>query len=100
MTTNEGRCEPPPGKYVVHVSDDAGGIQWRGVRYRLNALTPPATVTALVEALEWQHWLLHAQRDSTAPIIAITQNNERRTAEKIISDARAALALYRGEAGR
>lgn len=47
--TDENRCEPPPEtpNYVVHVPDDATGIQWRGIRYRLSALTPPATVAAL-----------------------------------------------------
>ena len=52
--TDEKRCEPPQGKlnYVVHIPDDAAGIQWRGIRYRLSAITPPRTVALLVAALE------------------------------------------------
>ena len=90
--TNENRCEPPPEtpNYVVHVSDDAAGIQWRGIRYRLSALTPPATVAALVEALK------HADLQ----LEYIDQRSPSGTTPAVRAQIDAALALYRGEAGR
>ena len=101
--TNENRCEPPPEtpNYVVHVSDDAAGIQWRGIRYRLSALTPPATVAALVEALEWMITNDDTNEGDTPMPELGGQTWDEFNASGIegLNRARAALALYR-EAGR
>lgn len=111
--TDENRCEPPQGKlnYVVHVPDDAAGIQWRGIRYRLSAITPPATVAALVEALEAFSVAIPAvldaadidASDTVFTVRAVSPTGSRELAQRSLADmlkaARAALALYR-EAGR
>ena len=102
--TDETRCAPPPefaealapsGKNVVHVPNDAGGIYWRGQRYRLDALTPPATVAALVDALEQ----IADAKPWTGYDPSFGDGYDMAT-ESAADTARAALALYRGEAGR
>lgn len=105
MTTNEGRCEPPPewrdkdGWHWVQWGSDAPECQrwrktghWYGTHvslpeYRyLGVATPPAVVAALVEALE-------------GLVMACELPGDHCEREQALPAARAALAAYR-EAGR
>lgn len=132
MTTNESRCEPPPewrerdGWHVLASpsphgyerpwfwvpASDGGQARWNdlgcpaqaycnGYRY-LAPVTPPATVAALAEALEW----MIANDDTNEGDTPLPEHGNR-TWNEIndywidgLNKARAVLALYRGEAGR
>lgn len=111
MTTNEGRCEPGPGaKPMTHhwVGPDDGDVEpwlWDGAWMRGHQYytaeqmrargwvysapcVEPATVAALVEALEGMAGAADHENWHLDCVLA-----------KALSDARAALAAYR-EAGR
>ena len=132
MTTNEGRCEPPPewrdrdgwhwvqapvgephlARWHAAERDDVEPLwtsthhvysgtpryavrEW-GWRY-IAPVTPPATVAALVEALE------AAARQKTTDEMDADQRHDadfEYAYDTLIEAARAALALYHGEAGR
>ena len=122
--TDENRCEPGPrsANYVVHVPDDTDGapaetvlaaltrcfLSWRSDARVLgnvragdavrairemwgkanSHITPPATVAALVEALEEAGKFIADYEGMVGQHISVGVS------------VRAALALYRGEAGR
>lgn len=116
MTTNEGRCEPGPGaKPMTHhwVGPDDGDVEpwlWDGAWMRGHQYytaeqmrargwvysapcVEPATVAALVEALEGlMRW--HPAKDTISRM-----GLKPEPAEAAYEAARAALAAYRG-AGR
>lgn len=125
MTTNEGRCEPPPewrDRDGWHWVERRNGrhpsiLYWNGLgrwispgrpaygpdvlteegyRY-LAPVTPPATVAALVEALEGMQ---AAVKDIPQPAAFRLPADLTTRFLRADRQATAALALYRGEAGR
>ena len=126
MATNEGRCEPPPelrdrdgwhwvgkkprlwvAQFQMWESDIGGRMvkpdaYWLGVYggpCLIAPVTPPATVAALVEALEAAERKLVLWYRLGSPAGNVGDGNAFADNDQDVQAARAALALYRG-AGR
>ena len=123
--TNENRCEPPPEWQLMAyecvppqvVADDLLGVladlahnptadatiinTLRRARANVQTFTPPATVAALVEALEVVALAAEPWPPASGQVVARnpTARDWRDRLDDIHKTARAALALYR-EAGR
>lgn len=121
--TDTDRCEPPNElreriARAIHEGlgpnwayCNYGGDEWNSCRYMLDdaadkvlaIVTPPSTVAALVEALEeCANDLEQEVRERHPPYMAGYPEQARKLVRDLepVMRARAALALYRGEAGR
>lgn len=118
MTTNESCCEPPPEwrERIARAINEGlgpnwaccnyGGDEWNSCRYMLDdaadkvlaIVTPPATVAALVEALEAADQFI--RNGIELGFIRMPSPSTPDPAHGTPDKVAAALALYRGEAGQ